>query len=120
MNGAQWLRGVDNGGNGVTDIKPYDSNQGFGRLSLQGRSKSFLVRVVSFDETKLSPLNAPDSVYLPGKTEVQLEIFDRQFVKDGRYQEHTVKIDKSAGCTYPNLSVTLVWVEPGSNPYVST
>lgn len=36
MNGAQFLRGVDNGINGVTTVAPYDNNQGFGRLSLQG------------------------------------------------------------------------------------
>ena len=36
LNGAQFLQGVDNGGNGVTEIKPYDNNQGFGRMSLQG------------------------------------------------------------------------------------
>ena len=36
MNGAQYLAGVDNGGDGITEIKPYDNNQNFGRLSLQG------------------------------------------------------------------------------------
>lgn len=35
MNGAQFMRGVDNGVEGVTEIKPYDFNQGFGRLALQ-------------------------------------------------------------------------------------
>ena len=35
MNGAQFLKGVDNGSNGVTEIKPYDNNQNFGRLALQ-------------------------------------------------------------------------------------
>lgn len=35
MNGAQFMRGVDNGVDGVTEIKPYDFNQGFGRLALQ-------------------------------------------------------------------------------------
>ncbi len=38
MNGAQFLKGVDNTPNGVTEIKPYDNNQNFGRLSLQGES----------------------------------------------------------------------------------
>jgi hypothetical protein len=38
MNGAQFLRGVDNTPNGVTEIEPYDNNQNFGRLSLQGES----------------------------------------------------------------------------------
>ena len=36
LNGAQFLQWVDNGADGVTEIKPYDNNQGFGRMSLQG------------------------------------------------------------------------------------
>lgn len=37
LNGAQFLDGVDNlaKGAGITDVKPYDNNQGFGRLSMQ-------------------------------------------------------------------------------------
>ena len=58
LNGAQALLGVDNviRGGGVTPSAPYDNNQGFGRLSLQ------------------------DSVYLAGKTNVQLKIWDRESV----------------------------------------
>ncbi|KAL7526216.1 hypothetical protein ACHAXR_001376, partial [Thalassiosira sp. AJA248-18] len=54
MNGAQFMNGVDNGGSGVTDVKPYDNNQNFGRLALQY------------------------SVYIPGKTDVNLMVWDRQ------------------------------------------
>jgi len=96
MNGAQWLKGVDNGGNGVTEIKQYDNNQNFGRLSLQ------------------------DAVYLPGKTEVQLTAFDRQVVYDGSSQDYVITIDRSDGCAYDRLAVTLVWAEPGSSPYCTS
>ena len=92
MNGAQNLRGVDNGRNGVTDIKLYDNNQGFGRLSLQ------------------------DSVYLVGETNVQLQIWDRQSVVDRDTNTYEVTIDKSNGCQAEDLSVTLAWVEEGSSP----
>ena len=44
LNGAQFLQGVDNGGNGVTEIKPYDNNQGFGRMSLQGKLLTKIVQ----------------------------------------------------------------------------
>lgn len=57
-----------------------------------------------------------DSIYLPGRTEAQLVIFDRQEVSDGNSNVHVVKIDKSGGCTYDKLSITLTWVEPGSSP----
>mmetsp|Transcript_31675 Transcript_31675/g.57322 ORF Transcript_31675/g.57322 Transcript_31675/m.57322 type:complete len:600 (-) Transcript_31675:437-2236(-) len=93
MNGAQFLKGVDNGSNGVTEIKPYDNNQNFGRLALQ------------------------HSLYLPGKTDVQLNVLsDRKTVQDQRSQKAVIKIDKSDGCAYEKLSVTLIWVEPGSSP----
>jgi hypothetical protein len=38
MNGAQFLRGVDNTPNGVIETKPYNNNQNFGWFSLQGES----------------------------------------------------------------------------------
>lgn len=96
MNGAQWLRGVDNGGNGVTPIRQYDNNQNFGRLSLQ------------------------DSVYLPGKTEVQITAFDRKVVGDQSSVTENVTINKSDGCVYDRLAVTLVWAEPGSSPFCTS
>jgi len=93
MNGAQFLNGVDNGGDGVTEIQPYDNNQNFGRLALQ------------------------HSIYLPGKTDVQMTAWDKRAVKDQGFDVlPPVTIDTSDGCTYDKLSVTLVWVEPGSSP----
>jgi hypothetical protein len=61
----------------------YDFNQGFGHLSLQ------------------------NSIYLPGKTNVQLEAWDRESVIDGSSQTYEVQIDTSNGCTHQDLSVTL-------------
>ncbi|KAK1734087.1 subtilase family serine peptidase [Skeletonema marinoi] len=92
LNGAQALLGVDNviRGGGVTPSAPYDNNQGFGRLSLQ------------------------DSVYLAGKTNVQLKIWDRESVPNGGTNTYDVTIDKSGGCQSKDLSVTLVWMEEGS------
>jgi len=92
MNSGQWLQGVDNGNKGVTPIKPYDNTQNFGRVSMQ------------------------DAVYLPGRTNMQLTAFDRQVVFDQDSQTYAVTIDKSDGCTYDKLAVTLVWTEPGSQP----
>ena len=43
-------------------------------------------------------------------------VFDRQEVSDGDLSVHVVKINKSGGCAYDRLSVTLTWVEPGSSP----
>jgi len=92
LNGAQALLGVDNVAvrGGVTPSSPYDNNQGFGRLSLQ------------------------DSVYLAGKTNVQLKIWDRESVPNGGTNTYDVTIDKSGGCQANDLSVTLVWMEEGS------
>jgi subtilisin family serine protease len=84
MNGAQFLTGgVDNGARGVSSVEPYDNNQNFGHLSLQ------------------------NSLYLPGKTNVQLTVFDREVVNDGQSNTYEVTIDASNGCTSDNLSVTL-------------
>eukprot|EP00804_Cyclotella_cryptica_P013914 CCRYP_002444-RC/>CCRYP_002444-RC protein AED:0.08 eAED:0.08 QI:101/0.77/0.6/1/0.77/0.7/10/144/934 len=90
MNGAQFMKGVDNGSSGVTPVEPYDSNQGFGHLSLQ------------------------NSIYLPGKTNVQLQAYDRESVIDGLSQTYDLEIDTSGGCTSKDLSVTLVWSEEAS------
>ena len=92
MNGAQNLKGVDNGVHGVTDIKLYDNNQGFGRISLQ------------------------DSVYLAGETNVQLQMWDREIVTDQYTNTYDVTVDKSRGCQAEDLSVTLVWIEEGGSP----
>lgn len=68
---------------GVTPVEPYDNNQGFGHLSLQ------------------------NSIYLPGKTNIQLQAYDRESVIDGLSQTYDVKIDTTGGCTSEDLSVTL-------------
>ncbi|KAL7522115.1 hypothetical protein ACHAWX_006802 [Stephanocyclus meneghinianus] len=101
MNGAQFTKGVDNGARGVTPVEPYDNNQGFGHLSLQ------------------------NSIYLPGKTNIQLQAYDRESVIDGLSRTYDVKIDTTGGCTSEDLSVTLltfqggidsVWSEEASSP----
>ena len=43
-------------------------------------------------------------------------VLDRQEVSNGDLSVHVVKINKSGGCAYDRLSVTLTWVEPGSSP----
>lgn len=83
MNGAQQVRGVDNTFIGITSSKLYDENQGYGRVSLA------------------------DSLFLPGSTNVQLNVFDREVVMDGNKKTYTLNIVKSEECNYQNLSVTL-------------
>jgi len=92
INGAQYLSGVDNGASGITPISPYDNNQNFGRVSLQY------------------------SVNLAGKTNVDLQVFDREPILDGDSKDYQVQINTSGGCAFPDLSATLVWVEEGSTP----
>lgn len=49
-----------------------------------------------------------------GKTEMELNVFDRQVVNhDSQPRTYTIAIDKSGGCQYDKLAVTLVWSEPG-------
>lgn len=88
LNGAQNLYFVDNSKH--TEIKPHDNNQGFGRMSLQ------------------------DSVYIPGSTNVQLSVWDKEFIRNGETREFDVVIDETGGCKAGQLSATLVWLEPAS------
>ena len=90
MNGAQSILGVGNPGV-ITSSNLYDNNQGFGRVSLQ------------------------DSLYLAGKTNTQLKIWDRENVSDGSTNTYDVTIDKTGGCEAKQLSVTLVWMEEASS-----
>jgi len=94
INGAQAdLIGVDNGRKGITEVKPYDNNQGFGRVSLV------------------------DSVYIKGKTDVSLKYWDLETLFDGdAAKTYQVRINKSRGCDADVLSVTLAWIEEGSAP----
>ena len=64
----------------------------------------------------LSILAVVDSLYIPGKTEAQLTMWDREVVEDGDVNRYSVTIDKSFGCAYDKLHVTLVWMEQGSSP----
>lgn len=89
LNGAQNLYFVDNIKR--TEIKPHDNNQGFGRLSLQ------------------------DSVYMPGSTNFELSVWDREFIRDRETREFNVVINETGGCKTGQLSATLVWFEPGSS-----
>ena len=66
-----------------------------------------------FSHRRLLSTHPSDSVYLPGRTSVQLTAFDRHVVNDQRSQDYTITINKEDGCDYDKLAVTLVWVEPG-------
>ncbi|KAL7513731.1 hypothetical protein ACHAXN_010998 [Cyclotella atomus] len=92
MNGAQYVDGVDNLFLGITPVQPYDETQNFGRISLK------------------------DSLYVAGKTDVQLRVFDREVIGDQESITYSFTIDRSQGCTNPNVSVTLIWNERGSIP----
>lgn len=94
INGAQAdIRGVDNGNQGITPVRPYDNNAGFGRVSLT------------------------DSLYVAGQTDVGFKFWDGERLFDGDpAAKYEVTIDKSRGCDAKDLSVTLVWIEEGSPP----
>lgn len=93
VNGAQtsYVKGVDNGGGRVTEAAAYDSNIGFGVVSLVS------------------------SVSIKGKSDVQIKIWDREVIDDGDTLTYQVKMDRSNGCTFPDLSATLVWFERGAS-----
>lgn len=87
LNGGQPLIGIDN----VSSTKPsspYDSAQGFGRVSLI------------------------DSLPLSGSNSLQAKIIDRASIENDETNTLTVKIDKENGCTITDLSATLVWTDP--------
>mmetsp|Transcript_33715 Transcript_33715/g.74240 ORF Transcript_33715/g.74240 Transcript_33715/m.74240 type:complete len:965 (+) Transcript_33715:233-3127(+) len=93
INGAQTdIKAVDNSakslGTHTTGVKPYDDAQGFGRLSLT------------------------NSVYIRGKTDVQVQFWDGETVTYNGLRRYPIKIDTSNGCTNPRLSVTLAWTDP--------
>ena len=91
INGAQVnMNGVDNIGR-VTGVAPYDNTMGFGRVDLL------------------------TSLYLDGWSYVQVKVWDES-LQIGIQEEkaYVIKIDKSGGCAFPDLSVTLVWVERAS------
>ena len=69
--------------------------------------------LTSFPNRRLLSTHPSDSVYLPGRTSVQLTAFDRHVVNDQKSQDYTITINKEDGCDYDKLAVTLVWVEPG-------
>lgn len=92
MNGAQFLSAVDNVGGRTSNIEPYDNTQNFGRIS-------FI-----------------DSMYLKGKSNIQVQVWDRTPITNGQTLEYEVTIDKSNGCSSNTLSVTLTWMERGSTP----
>jgi hypothetical protein len=89
MNGAQYVLGVHNEFIGITPVTPYDETQNFGRVSLK------------------------DGLYLAGKTDVQLKIYDREVIDDTKTITYNFKVDKSQGCLNEKFSVTLTWNEPG-------
>ena len=93
INGAlNDVKGVDNSaksfGTHTTATTPYDDAQGFGRLSLT------------------------NSVYIRGKTDVQIQFWDSETVTYNGLRRYPIKIDTSNGCTNTRLSVTLAWTDP--------
>lgn len=93
LNGAQTslIKGIDNQGGKVTKTQPYDGNIGFG-----------IIQLVT-------------SIYVKGKSEVQLKTWDREVINDGDTLTYQVTVDRSNGCTFKPLSATLVWFERGAS-----
>lgn len=90
LNGAQYMKGVDNNHGKVTDVDPYDNTQNFGRVSLI------------------------DSIFLKDKTNIKLKIWDREIIVDGQDHKYEITIDMSGGCTNPTFTATLVWTDAPS------
>jgi len=92
MNGAQYILGVSN--QGVTsETRPYDENQGFGRISL-------------IDSLPLAGHNTINGKYVDGRA--------LQFSKNDFFN---ITIDDQGGkCESSILSVTLVWTDHSSRP----
>eukprot|EP00546_Thalassionema_frauenfeldii_P000117 CAMPEP_0178935566 /NCGR_PEP_ID=MMETSP0786-20121207/24627_1 /TAXON_ID=186022 /ORGANISM="Thalassionema frauenfeldii, Strain CCMP 1798" /LENGTH=416 /DNA_ID=CAMNT_0020613749 /DNA_START=29 /DNA_END=1277 /DNA_ORIENTATION=- len=79
-------------GDGPQTLQPYDVHQNYGRISLV------------------------HSLYLPHKSYVQIQVWDRVEISNQRVWEEEVTIDESRGCSSREggLSVTLVWMDaPG-------
>jgi len=91
LNGAQSLVGVDNGRR-VTQVRPYDNNQGFGRISMI------------------------DSLPLDGENDFRMKIIDRKSINDGSTDNYDITINTNGGCDVRDVSVTLVWTDPPSLP----
>ena len=93
INGAQTslIKGIDNKGGQVTKTEPYDGNIGFGIIQLA------------------------TSIYVKGKSNVQIKTWDREVIDDGDTLTYQVTIDRSNGCTFESLSATLVWFERGAS-----
>ena len=61
-----------------------------------------------FNLTAFRHLSLQNSIYLPGKTNIQLEAWDRETVTDGSSNSYEVVIDTTNGCSAEEpLSVTL-------------
>eukprot|EP00566_Odontella_aurita_P002988 CAMPEP_0113533400 /NCGR_PEP_ID=MMETSP0015_2-20120614/4586_1 /TAXON_ID=2838 /ORGANISM="Odontella" /LENGTH=1015 /DNA_ID=CAMNT_0000432453 /DNA_START=81 /DNA_END=3125 /DNA_ORIENTATION=+ /assembly_acc=CAM_ASM_000160 len=89
LNGAQTnMKGIDNGKGNVAPVFPYDNTIGFGRIDLQ------------------------KSLYIERWSDVQVKVWDRENITDGESVQYFVTIDKSNGCAFEQLSVTLVWMDP--------
>ena len=93
MNGAQPLTGGVQfvpSGELLDDqpLRPYDSNQGFGRVNLI------------------------NSVPLDGENDMQMKVVNNKFIINGYKDTFTLSIDKS-NCDRP-LSVTLAWYDPAA------
>lgn len=88
MNGAQPLTGgvqfVPSGEVLDRPLKPYDSNQGYGRI------------------------NMLNSVPLRGENDMQMMLVNDKLITDGQRDSFRLYIDKNNGCNRP-LSVTLAW-----------
>lgn len=90
LNGAQSLFGAQRGYDfgSILAVAPYDVHQGFGRTNL------------------LSSLPLED------KNTMSIEFVDRKIIRDGEIDTFELDVDLSRKCDDPNISITLVWMDP--------
>ena len=70
--------------------------------------KMIILRIYHIRYATARHLSLQNSIYLPGKTNIQLEAWDRETVTDGDSNSYEVVIDTTNGCSADEpLSVTL-------------
>merc|ERR1711862_699066 len=96
LNGAQYMKGVDNNYPSITEVYPYDNTQNYGRISLI------------------------DTLYIKNKTNIGLKIWDNETIQNDQTKMYTIQITLTPKCKNTIFTTTLVYndipsIIPGCN-----
>eukprot|EP00588_Corethron_pennatum_P022092 CAMPEP_0194313632 /NCGR_PEP_ID=MMETSP0171-20130528/10485_1 /TAXON_ID=218684 /ORGANISM="Corethron pennatum, Strain L29A3" /LENGTH=880 /DNA_ID=CAMNT_0039068663 /DNA_START=260 /DNA_END=2901 /DNA_ORIENTATION=- len=90
LNGAQFIKEIQNDPiKSFSPLREYDSNQGFGRVSLQNSL----------------PLSS---------SKFNLKVFDKSLIYPQKLHAYEVSISKKDTCSSGKLSVTVTWADPAA------